>query len=60
LVVVGPDLKLEMPDPPALQLENDHPGPAAFWEGFSLFPIVLHGNVAISGVTLLGRVGQPK
>jgi hypothetical protein len=46
--------------PSALQLENDHPGPAVSWEGFSLFPVPADGNVAISIVTLLGRVGQPK
>jgi hypothetical protein len=49
-----------MPDPPALQCENDYPGPAGSWEGFSLFPTSPHGNIAISIVTLLSGIGQPK
>jgi hypothetical protein len=52
------------PDPepaaPAVRCEKDHPGPAGSWKGFSLFPVSPHGNVAISIVTLLGPIGQPK
>jgi hypothetical protein len=51
------------PDPPgsrALRLENDYPGRATSWEGFSLFRVRLHGNVAISVAALLSSTCRPK
>ena len=59
-MMVGLAVEPAMPDRPALQRENDYPGLTGSWEGFSPFPTSLHGNIAISIVTLLRGIGQPK